>query len=165
LRAQLLETLEAARVNDGLWAGTYGPYGLFILQGPCGAKLQIVGHPREGWEHVSVTTDRLRSPNWPEMCFVKDLFWDEEECVVQFHPPLSQYVKNHRYRLHLWKPKNVAIPIPPSSMVGIVGLDPEQISAFQEEVCNAGLTVEQTLALLAEIRDTGKKPEITSRGT
>jgi hypothetical protein len=60
------------------------------------------------------------------MCFVKDLFWDEEECVVQFHPPLSQYVKNHRYCLHLWRPTHQAIPAPPARLVGIVGLGPDE---------------------------------------
>jgi hypothetical protein len=125
MRSQLPEKLEGGRVRNGMFASEQGPYGMFLVQGPCGSRLRIGGHPREGWEHVSVSTDRRRSPNWREMCFVKDLFWDEEECVVQYHPPLSQYVKNHRYCLHLWKPMG-PLPIPPSSMVGIVGLDPEQ---------------------------------------
>jgi hypothetical protein len=40
--------------------------------------------------------------------------------------PLSQYVKNHRYCLHLWKPKQTAIPQPPSGLVGIVGVRPHE---------------------------------------
>ncbi|WP_456813633.1 MULTISPECIES: DUF7694 domain-containing protein [unclassified Bradyrhizobium] len=63
------------------------------MQGPCGCELKISGLVRPSWEHVAVSTPR-RCPNWEEMCFVKDLFWNEEECVMQLHPPHSQYVNN-----------------------------------------------------------------------
>ena len=55
------------------------------------------------------------------MCEYKDLFWKEDECVVQFHPPKSEYVNNLEHCLHLWKPieKYVgSIPIPDSLLVG-----------------------------------------------
>lgn len=52
------------------------------------------------------------------MCWLKDQFWDEEECVVQFHPPRSDYVNNHPFVLHLWKPLAVEMPRPPSIAVG-----------------------------------------------
>lgn len=55
------------------------------------------------WEHVSVSL-HTRCPNWREMCFVKDLFWDEEEEVIQLHPKKSQYVNVHEFCLHMWKP-------------------------------------------------------------
>lgn len=55
-----------------------------------------------GWEHVSVSL-RNRCPTWEEMCAFKDIFWEEEECVVQFHPPKSEYVNLHPYCLHMWK--------------------------------------------------------------
>ena len=38
------------------------------------------------WEHVSVSLPD-RCPTWEEMCFIKDLFWNSDECVVQYHPP------------------------------------------------------------------------------
>ena len=38
------------------------------------------------WEHVSVSRPD-RCPTWDETCAVKRLFWDDEECVLQFHPP------------------------------------------------------------------------------
>jgi hypothetical protein len=60
-------------------------YGKFIVQGPCGEKLCIVVSGADDdntmaarWKHVSVST-RRRVPNWQEMCFVKDLFWDPKE--------------------------------------------------------------------------------------
>jgi hypothetical protein len=52
------------------------------------------------------------------MCFVKDLFWDEEECVVQFHPPKSKYVNHHTRCLHLWKQIGVVVPMPPTKLIG-----------------------------------------------
>lgn len=42
-----------------------------------------------GWEHVSVSVagpaggHSLRCPTWGEMSRVKDIFWDEEDCVIQ----------------------------------------------------------------------------------
>lgn len=54
-----------------------------------------------GWEHVSVSLSH-RCPIWPEMCFIKGVFWDDEECVIQYHPVKSEYVNNHPFCLHLW---------------------------------------------------------------
>lgn len=77
-----------------------------------------------GWEHVSVTIARegekaSRCPTWEEMCFVKSTFWDKQDCVIEYHPPESEYVSNHHFCLHLWKPTTVDIPLPDSLMVGI----------------------------------------------
>jgi hypothetical protein len=74
------------------------------------------------WEHVSVRAEDYRGsriPTWLEMCWVKDMFWEPEECVVQFHPPKSDYVNNHPHVLHLWKPLGSELPRPPSILVGI----------------------------------------------
>lgn len=71
-----------------------------------------------GWEHVSVSTTG-RTPNWDEMCFVKAMFWDDEDCVMQLHPPRSVYVNVHRHCLHLWRPNDGSvIPQPPTHLVG-----------------------------------------------
>lgn len=128
MREKLPEKLEEGRV-DG--QRDWGAYGKFVVHGPCGERLVIVAsgadaddEMSEGWEHVSVST-RRRPPNWQEMCFVKDLFWEAEECVMQLHPPQSQYVNNHAHCLHLWRPKHQTIPQPPSGLVGIKGVNPE----------------------------------------
>lgn len=81
-------------------------------------ELTVVASDGMGWEHVSVSL-RNRCPNWEEMCFIKDLFWGEEECVIQFHPAKSEYVNNHKNCLHLWKPQGFSIQTPPSILVGI----------------------------------------------
>jgi hypothetical protein len=123
---KLSSKLEEYRIIHGKYSSSKGePYGAFFLPGPCGAPLTIIASdgdmppedPLGAWEHVSVSIDR-RLPNWIEMCFVKDLFWAPEECVVQYHPPRSEYVNNFANCLHLWRPRNVAIPMPPSILVG-----------------------------------------------
>lgn len=127
MRSNLPEKLEDGRLRSGPMASdpSWGAYGVFFVQGPCGEELKIIASgadpddkASEGWEHVSVST-RRRPPNWQEMCFVKDLFWDEEECVVQFHPPKSQYVNNHPHCLHLWRAIDGHIRLPPSILVGV----------------------------------------------
>lgn len=69
-----------------------------------------------GWEHVSVSLHD-RCPTWTEMCIVKDLFWGEEDCVVQFHPPKTNYVNKHKFCLHLWRKIGSEFELPPTLMV------------------------------------------------
>lgn len=74
-----------------------------------------------GWEHVSVhivDEGNQETPMWDEMCKIKDMFWDAEDCVIQYHPPKSEYVNIHEHVLHLWKPIGQEILLPPSMMVG-----------------------------------------------
>jgi len=52
------------------------------------------------------------------MCFVKNLFWEEEETVIQFHPAKSLYVNHHPFCLHLWKPEEAVIQTPPRYLIG-----------------------------------------------
>lgn len=109
---------EQYRVKNGPLASDvrYGNNGLFIV--PCeNYDLKVIASDGEGWEHVSVSL-KNRDPNWRQMCFIKELFWDPEDCVVQYHPPRSQYVNQHEHCLHLWRPIKEALPIPPSILVG-----------------------------------------------
>ena len=73
-----------------------------------------------GWEHVSVSLPD-RTPTWDEMCAIKAMFWDADDCVIQYHPPRSSYINNHPHCLHLWRPVGHDIPMPPSWMVGVSG--------------------------------------------
>lgn len=71
-----------------------------------------------GFEHLSVSTP-TRTPTWDEMCIMKDIFWrDDEECM-QLHPKKENYIDNMKYCLHIWRPINQAIPMPPNIMVGL----------------------------------------------
>ena len=124
MRKQLSEILLQCRVINGPYASKRGDdYGAFLIMGPCGALLKILcsGTDAEnGWEHVSVSRDK-HPPNWQEMCFVKKLFWGDDEAVMQLHPPSRDYVNHHPNCLHLWRPLRDAIPLPPSILVGPKG--------------------------------------------
>ena len=136
---------EKYRIRSGLGASDarYGNNGRFIIPARTGRReLRIVASDGEGWEHVSVHAWSHRGghaiPNWSEMCFVKDLFWDPEDVVMQLHPRASQYVNNHPYVLHLWRPTDVTIPEPPAILVGVVGLRPEEVQELRREIARAG---------------------------
>jgi hypothetical protein len=78
-----------------------------------------------GWEHVSVSVhyrkgfeEKKRTPTWAEMCYIKDLFWEKDECVVQYHPKEEDYVNYHPHVLHLWKKViGEEFPVPPKICV------------------------------------------------
>lgn len=95
----------------------HGRNGMFYI--PRGREiLRCLISDGGGWEHVSVSLPN-RCPTWDEMCFVKDAFWNLDECVTQFHPPRSEYVNMHPFCLHLWRPTTAVIPTPPTIFVGI----------------------------------------------
>jgi hypothetical protein len=81
--------------------------------------LRIIASWGGGWEHVSVSTWTKKCPTWEDMCFIKDVFWNDDECVIQYHPARENYINNVSNCLHLWKPQNQEIPIPPKIFVGI----------------------------------------------
>lgn len=89
-----------------------------------------------GWEHVSVSPFKHHiTPSWDDMCYIKNLFWNEDECAVQYHPPKFQYVNNMPNCLHLWKPAGHDVEMPPSIMVGIrVGQSRESIREEMETI-------------------------------
>lgn len=64
--------------------------------------LKCIASDGEGWEHVSVSLNH-RTPRWNEMCYIKDLFWDEEDWVIQFHPAKDNNINLHPHCLHLWR--------------------------------------------------------------
>lgn len=109
--------LDRFRIVCGEYASPPGMrYGAFeIPHGPI--ALRVLASDGEGWEHVSVSTAN-RTPTWDEMVRIKNLWWSEDETVIQYHPPKSEYVNYHPFCLHLWKPINKSIPLPPSILVG-----------------------------------------------
>lgn len=87
-----------------------------------GRSFFVIASNGGGWEHVSVSPcnrKRKNCPTWEEMCAIKDMFFEPEERVVQYHPPKSEYVNNYEYCLHLWRPIVDEMPFPPSIFVGI----------------------------------------------
>jgi hypothetical protein len=68
------------------------------------------------WEHVSVSSTQ-RCPTWDEMCHFKNMFFKEDETVLQFHPKKSEYKNMHPFCLHLWRDVTKEYELPPSIYV------------------------------------------------
>jgi len=68
------------------------------------------------WDHVSISRPN-RCPTWFEMDFIKNLFFEPDEVVYQLHVGIENHVNIHKYCLHLWRPQNKEIPLPPIYMV------------------------------------------------
>ena len=84
---------------------------------PYGNKtLRVISGCGDGWDHVSVSLWH-RCPTWEEMNWIKDRFFEPEECVVQFHPPKSKYINKAKYALHMWRPWASQIELPPEWMM------------------------------------------------
>ncbi len=107
------------RIKTGALASddSIGNNGAFFIRAG-NIQYFVVASDGEGWEHVSVTLGNApRCPNWNEMCFIKSIFWGDDDLVVQFHPPKSEHVNIHNHCLHLWRSTNKDIPTPPTWMV------------------------------------------------
>jgi len=100
-----------------------GISGRYVIPIRHGVVLQVIASDGLGWEHVSVTvltpTRPKRCPTWEEMERVRELFWRDDETVMQLSVPRAEHVNTHPYCLHLWKPLDSEIPRPPSILVGI----------------------------------------------
>jgi hypothetical protein len=116
MRKELPGILEVGRIRSGPYGSKRGNCGAFEVKHN-GVPILIIASDGMGWEHVSVSIE-TRAPTWDEMCWVKDLFWDEDECVLQYHPPREVYVNLHPNCLHLWRPLRYVIPVPPMKLVG-----------------------------------------------
>jgi len=74
--------------------------------------------PAWRWDHVSVSLSN-RCPSWDEMDYIKRLFFHPEEVCFQLHVSSAEHISNHDYCLHIWRPVEQQIPLPPAEMVGI----------------------------------------------
>jgi hypothetical protein len=118
MRERFSDAVEKYR-HCGKSMGTrYGdPYGLFWLMHPrTRRRLKVIVSDGLGWDHVSVSHS-ARVPTWDEMCWVKQLFFRPDECVVQFHPKQSDYVNMHSNCLHMWRMQEGEFPMPPRECV------------------------------------------------
>jgi hypothetical protein len=116
---------EEHRRKTGRMASTAqnGNNGVFVVPPLRGGRwLYCIVSDGMGWDHVSVHVldgKKTHTPTWSEMCYVKEIFWDDEDVVMQLHPKRSEYVNNHPNVLHLWRPTSAEIPTPPRILVGI----------------------------------------------
>lgn len=137
MRSVFPDLVEKGRLTPHGYASNRGDaFGMFLLNSPFSGvtKLKIIacGGDEKSWlesklplpafDHVSVSVliygeQASRCPTWEEMDFVKDLFFHEDETVVQFHPPKSVKVNRHNYCLHLWKVIGDTYKLPPQCAV------------------------------------------------
>jgi hypothetical protein len=113
---------ESNRITKGAYSSdkSFGNNGAFVINRGR-TSFHVIASDGVGWEHVSVhcvSEGKERTPTWSEMCFIKDMFWDEQDCVIQFHPPKSEYINMHKHTLHLWRSINEPVPIPNKILVG-----------------------------------------------
>lgn len=117
---------ESFRITSGPMgtSAADGNNGLFVIPRGNASKqnLTVIASDGGEWEHVSVSM-KDRMPTWDDMNYVKGLFWEPSEAVMQLHVPEARHINNHPYCLHLWRPAAGGIPLPPQFMVGLPGLE------------------------------------------
>jgi len=114
-----LKRINKYRVTDGPYAthDHHGLNGMFRMK-INGLECGVICGEGDGWLHVSVSIiGSTTIPSWSMMCQVRDLFFDPEDCVVQYHPKKSEYVNTHPNVLHLWKYLDGEFPRPTMDMV------------------------------------------------
>lgn len=82
---------------------SFGFNGLFRFQFDTHA-IRCIASDGGGWQHVSVSYEfEKKCPSWDVLCRIKDLFWEDQDVVIQIHPKKSEYVNRHEHCLHLWR--------------------------------------------------------------
>lgn len=122
--------IEAETENDGMGGKYYDKQ--------TGKWLNFIFSYQLGWEHLSVSMPS-KTPSWDQMCIMKDIFWSEDEACVEYHPRKEDYVNNHQHCLHIWKPVEETLPLPPSILVGFKNEEEKQ--AFLAMANLAGVEV------------------------
>ena len=109
-RRRDLERAGYGREGDG-----FG--GVFSVRPAGRDMLRVIAANDAGWDHVSVSLVN-RCPTWAEMEFVKRRFFNDDETAFQLHVPPVAHISLHPHCLHIWRPHDAPIPLPPSWMVG-----------------------------------------------
>lgn len=134
-RIDMFSVPEEHRFLTGMEGPDIGNNGLFFVPFSFGKKelvAKVIASDGQFWEHVSVTLNRNRCPTWDEMCKIKDMFWSEEDTVIQFHPAKADYVNFHPYCLHMWRPTDVLLPKPPTALTGPQDMSDEDIQKIMQ---------------------------------
>jgi hypothetical protein len=117
--------------------------GVFLVPLPANnGVLRVIASNGEGWEHISVSLPN-RCPIWMEMEYLKRLFFEPHETVIQIHPPTAEYVNYQPHTLHLWRPTGAAIALPPSELVGPI-VDCQNVWANIDDHINSLLKIPET---------------------
>lgn len=90
--------------------------GRFVIPSPVAGELLVIASGDLGWDHVSVSLAN-RTPTWAEMEFVKRKFFRPEAVCFQLHVAEASHISLHPHCLHIWRPWDLPVPLPPSWMV------------------------------------------------
>jgi len=124
----MFRVIEKYRVTVGQMATptNAGLYGRFLIPSPYqkNTELNVIATNGEGvspqWEHVSVHAVRNKKtkiPSWYEMQYIKGLFWEPDDVVLQFHVGAEDHINLHKHVLHLWRAVDEVQPLPPKILV------------------------------------------------
>ena len=83
-----------------------------------GDKLHFICSYQVGWFHLSVSMPD-KDPSWVQMCKMKDIFFDDEEECVEYHPKKSEYINKHPHCLHIWR-RNFKDSLKPYMNAGLI---------------------------------------------
>ena len=116
---KLPKGIERVAHHTGEWEDAHN--GCFLLGSNTNIRetLRVIASSdsnSDGWDHLSVSLYN-RCPTWLEMDYVKRLFLGEDTTAYQLHVPASHHINCHPYTLHIWRPWNRDIPIPPQIYV------------------------------------------------
>lgn len=130
MRATPNPSVEGYRIRTGPMPSSRadGNNGAFMIPASAHGMILLLTIVSDGggWEHASVTPRQrgkrgslalARTPTYAEMDFIKRLFWEDHETVIQYHVPRTDHINVHDFCLHLWRPIDVAIPLPPAAFV------------------------------------------------
>lgn len=117
MKSKLPKNLVKYRVNlpDYEQVADDSIQGAFVIP-YANAELRIVSSNGAGWDHVSVSVAG-RCPTWDEMHWIRKLFFEPNETVIQIDPPEHDYVSFHRHTLHMWRNQRQVIDLPPKWMI------------------------------------------------
>ena len=113
MKSKPSNAIERFRIIKGILASnkSYGNNGLFMIKHKS-RVYKVVISDEIGWDHVSVSLPN-RVPTWKEMCAIKDMFFEDNETAVQYHPAKEIYIDDFKYVLHIWRCQDEAMPMPP----------------------------------------------------
>lgn len=106
-----IEDKSLVRIHHPLHGWGDHEFGCFLYD-----HLRLIAANGDGWDHVSVSL-ATRCPTWEEMETIKRLLFHPHEVVIQYHVAVKDHINVHPYVLHMWRPHNVVIPLPPKDLI------------------------------------------------
>lgn len=102
----------------------------------------VIASDGDGFDHVSVTrhknngTNIKKCPTLDEMKKIKNIFFKDDEIVYQIFPSSDEYINEHPYCLHLWRPNNKDFSLPPHDFIDNDKEVKEQIMELDDCLCH-----------------------------